>query len=53
MIVKTPEGKSHIEDLEDILESFRNYNMPSMCSFSVQAGKFIGFMLTKRGTMEN
>lgn len=52
MIVKTSNGKSHVADLDDILESVRRYNMhlnAFKCSFGVQTGKFMGFMLTMRG----
>lgn len=43
-------------DLEDILQSVRNYNMrlsPAKYSFGVQADKFLGFMLIKRGIEAN
>ncbi|KAK2425775.1 hypothetical protein QL285_024519 [Trifolium repens] len=56
MVVKTPETGSHSEDLEEILTSVRKYNMrlnPAKCSFGVQAGKFLGFMLTRRGIEAN
>ncbi|XP_045791855.1 uncharacterized protein LOC123886594 [Trifolium pratense] len=56
MVVKTPEGNRHDEDLLDILGSVRKYNMrlnPAKCSFGVQAGKFLGFMLTNRGIEAN
>ncbi|CAJ2657743.1 unnamed protein product [Trifolium pratense] len=56
MVVKTPEGNHHDEDLLDILGSVRKYNMrlnPAKCSFGVQAGKFLGFMLTSRGIEAN
>lgn len=56
MILKTSKGKSHTVDLEVILGLVRNYNMhlnPTKCSFSVQAGKSLGFMLTKRGIEVN
>ncbi|CAJ2644717.1 unnamed protein product [Trifolium pratense] len=56
MVVKTPEGNRHDEDLLDILGSVRKYNMrlnPAKCSFGVQAGKFLGFMLTSRGIEAN
>lgn len=52
MIVKMMEGHSHAEGLEDILQSLRRYDMrlnPTKCSFEVQDGKFLGFMLTMRG----
>ncbi|KAK2371898.1 hypothetical protein QL285_073098 [Trifolium repens] len=56
MVVKTPEEGSHSKDLAEILSSVRKYNMrlnPAKCSFGVQAGKFLGFMLTKRGIEAN
>jgi Uma2 family endonuclease len=55
-VVKTPEMGNHSEDLEEILTSVRKYNMrlnPAKCSFGVQAGKFLGFMLTRRGIEAN
>ncbi|KAK2427613.1 hypothetical protein QL285_026181 [Trifolium repens] len=56
MVVKTPEGGSHSMDLAEILSSVRKYDMrlnPAKCSFGVQAGKFLGFMLTRRGIEAN
>lgn len=56
MIVKTGEEHSHVDDLEDILQSVRRYDMhlnPSKYSFGVQAGKYIGFMPTRRGIEGN
>jgi hypothetical protein len=56
MVVKTTEASEHDQDLSDILASVRKYNMrlnPSKCSFGVQSGKFLGFMLTNRGIEAN
>lgn len=56
MTVNTLKGESHATNLEDILRLVRNYNMClnlAMCSFGVQAGKLLGFMLTKSGIEEN
>ncbi|CAJ2642757.1 uncharacterized protein LOC123899916 [Trifolium pratense] len=56
MVIKTVEGGSHQDDLKDILASVRKFNMrlnPAKCSFGVQAGKFLGFMLTNRGIEAN
>lgn len=56
MIIKMEEGYSHTDDLEDILQSVQRYDMhinPIKCSFGVQAGKFMGFMLTRRGIEAN
>lgn len=52
VIIKIKEGHNHTNDLEDILQSVRKYDMrlnPTKCSFRVQARKFMGFMLTRRG----
>ncbi|GAU38581.1 hypothetical protein TSUD_322580 [Trifolium subterraneum] len=56
MVVKTEEVGEHDKDLADILKSVRMYNMrlnPVKCSFGVQAGKFLGFLLTHRGIEAN
>jgi hypothetical protein len=56
MVVKTLEEGDHNKDLAKILTSVRKYNMrlnPAKCSFGVQAGKFLGFMLTSRGIEAN
>ncbi|GAU27754.1 hypothetical protein TSUD_215650 [Trifolium subterraneum] len=56
MVVKTTSKGEHHEDLKDILASVRKYNMrlnPAKCSFRVQAGKFLGFLLTNRGIEAN
>lgn len=56
MIIKMMEGHSHANDLEDILQLVRRYNMhlnPAKCSFRVQVGKFLCFMLTRRGIKAN
>ncbi|MCI21844.1 gag-pol polyprotein, partial [Trifolium medium] len=56
MVVKTADDGEHDKDLADILQSVRKYNMrlnPAKCSFGVQAGKFLGFLLTHRGIEAN
>lgn len=56
MIIKMEEGNNHSNDLEDILQSVRKYDMclnPAKCSYEVQAGKFMRFMLTTRGVESN
>ncbi|GAU10592.1 hypothetical protein TSUD_418170 [Trifolium subterraneum] len=56
MVVKTTSEGEHHEDLKDILASVRKYNMrlnPAKCSFGVQAGKFLGFLLTNSGIEAN
>ena len=56
MIAKTEGKHSHDSVLKDILESLRRYDMhlnSSKFSFRVQAGEFLGFVLTKRGIEPN
>jgi hypothetical protein len=56
MVIKSIDDHSHHKDLEEILTSVRKYNMrlnPTKYSFGVQAGKFLGFMLTSRGIEAN
>ncbi|XP_015955836.1 uncharacterized protein LOC107480200 [Arachis duranensis] len=56
MVAKTTQGMSHCDDLREIFEQVRTYNMrlnPEKCAFGVQGGKFLGFMLTSRGIEAN
>nr|XP_025678997.1 uncharacterized protein LOC112778951 [Arachis hypogaea] len=56
MVAKTETGKNHIDDLAEIFGEIRRYNMrlnPEKCAFSVQGGKFLGFLLTSRGIKAN
>jgi len=56
MIVKTPAGRDPITDLEKIFAQMRKYNLrlnPAKCTFCVEAGKFLRFMLTHRGIEVN
>ncbi|GAU49430.1 hypothetical protein TSUD_181770 [Trifolium subterraneum] len=56
MVVKTQKEGEHDKDLDDILKSVRKYNMclnPAKCSFGVQTGKVLGFLLTHRGIEAN
>ncbi|GAU47561.1 hypothetical protein TSUD_404080 [Trifolium subterraneum] len=56
MAVKTQKEGEHDKDLDDILKSVRKYNMrlsSAKCSFGVQVGKFLGFLLTHRGIEAN
>nr|XP_025632973.1 uncharacterized protein LOC112727450 [Arachis hypogaea] len=56
MVAKTKVGQSHIQDLEEIFDQIRLYNMrlnPEKCAFGVKGGKFLGFILTSRGIEAN
>ena len=52
MVVKSKEAKNHVRDLQQAFEILDQYNMklnPSKCHFGVGSGKFLGYMVTKRG----
>ena len=49
VLVKSPTIEQHIKDLADTFASLRLYNMrlnPEKCTFGVEAGKFLGFMIS-------
>jgi len=51
IVVKSDSCDQHIKDLEEVFEALRRTNMrlnPEKCAFSMEAGKFLGFMLTHR-----
>ncbi|KAL4581685.1 hypothetical protein LXL04_006212 [Taraxacum kok-saghyz] len=52
MVVKSKKVEDHLRDLEDAFRILDEYNMklnPAKCHFGVKAGKFLGYMVTKRG----
>ena len=54
--MKSDSFDRHIEDLEDVFKALRGTNMklnPEKCTFGVEEGKFLGFMLTHRGIEAN
>ena len=51
MLVKSIDGGSHLDDLQETLETLRWYKMklnPSKCAFGVSSGKFLWFMASQR-----
>ena len=49
MLVKSKECPDHVEHLQEAFELLRAYGMklnPSKCAFGVNAGRFLGFMVT-------
>ena len=52
MVVKYKKAEDHLKDLEvafDILD-YNNMKLnPSKCYFGMRSGKFLGYMMTKRG----
>ncbi|XP_057790809.1 uncharacterized protein LOC131007914 [Salvia miltiorrhiza] len=56
MLVKSIRARDHIDHLRETFEILRKYNMklnPTKCSFGVNAGKFLGYMVTQRGIEAN
>ncbi|XP_025692740.1 uncharacterized protein [Arachis hypogaea] len=56
MVAKTSQGNSHCDDLTEVFGQIRAYNMrlnPEKCTFGIQGGKFLGFMLTSKGIEAN
>ena len=54
MVVKSKMVSEHLGDLRVIFEVLRNYKLnASKCSFGVESGKFLGYMVTHRGIKVN
>ncbi|XP_026416910.1 uncharacterized protein LOC113312369 [Papaver somniferum] len=51
MLVKRKLPQDHANDLKEIFEQMRKFNMkinPAKCAFWVTSGKFLGYLVTKR-----
>ncbi|GFZ18422.1 hypothetical protein Acr_27g0001610 [Actinidia rufa] len=56
MLVKSLQAHNHIAHLEEAFNILRRHRMmlnPSKCIFGVSSGKFLGFLVTKRGIEVN
>ncbi|RDX69353.1 Retrovirus-related Pol polyprotein from transposon 17.6, partial [Mucuna pruriens] len=56
MVAKSEGGENHYETLGRVFKVLRRHQLrlnPEKCSFGVQAGRFMGFMLTERGIEAN
>jgi hypothetical protein len=56
IIVKTCEGHTFIEDLEETFSNLRKVNIklnPDKCAFGVRSGKLLGFLVLHRGIDAN
>ena len=56
MVVTSHERGQHAADLEELFATIARYRLklnPEKCVFGVEAGKFLGFMLTERGIEAN
>jgi hypothetical protein len=55
-VVKTREGHTFIEDLEETFANLRKVNIklnPTKCAFGVPSGKLLGFLVSHRGIEAN
>ena len=56
MLVKSKVESDHVNDLENIFDILRTYKLllnTSKCSFGVGSGKFLGYMITHHGIEVN
>ena len=56
IIVKSPNAQRHSSDLAQVFKALRTYTIrlnPEKCTFGVDGGKFLGFMLTQQGIEAN
>ena len=56
MLVKSKQRSDHVTHLQQTFDILRQYGMkrnPSKCAFGVNAGRFLGYMVTKRGIEAN
>jgi len=56
MVVTSQQKEQHVTDLEELFTTIAKYRLklnPEKCVFGVKAGKFLGFLLTKRGKEVN
>ena len=52
MVVKTKEPEGHLEDLKAVFDILRTYRLrlnASKCAFRVGFGKFLGYLVTRKG----
>ncbi|GLU18539.1 hypothetical protein SLE2022_348350 [Rubroshorea leprosula] len=56
IVVKSLKAENHLTDLEETFNNLRKNRMrlnPAKCIFGVESGKFLGFMVSKRGIEVN
>ena len=56
MLVKSIQAANHIQDLAEAFQALRLYGMklnPTKCAFGVSSGKFLGFVVSRRGIEAN
>ncbi|CAA0811126.1 Unknown protein, partial [Striga hermonthica] len=56
MLIKSVHASDHITHLQDMFNILRSYSMvlnPKKCTFGVESGKFLGYMVSQRGIEAN
>jgi len=56
MVVKNKQEARHIEDFQGVFEVLRQHKLrhnANKCAFGVEAGKFLGYLITNRGIEVN
>jgi len=56
MIVKTLTGRDPLDNLEEFLQQLNKHNLrlsSTKCTFGIEAGTFLGHMLTSKGIEAN
>ncbi|XP_059669890.1 uncharacterized protein LOC132315551 [Cornus florida] len=56
MLVKSLKAQDHLVDLQETFQVLRKHQMklnPSKCAFGVSSGKFLGYMVSRRGIEAN
>ena len=56
MLVKSKQASDHLMDLRETFSALRKYGMklnPEKCAFGVGSGKFLGYMVSRRGIEAN
>ena len=56
MLVKSKQAPDHLLDLKETFSALRKYGMklnPEKCAFGVGSGKFLGYMVSRRGIEAN
>ena len=56
MLVKSLKAVDHVSHLKQAFDLLRGYNMklnPEKCSFGVKSGKFLEYLVSKRGIEAN
>lgn len=56
MVIESKESVGHTENLEEVFGILRQHKLrlnTKECSFKVESGKFLGYMITTRGIEAN